>query len=90
MVIEERFAGGALDGIVEEVKAAVTSFAVDVNERKIEHHDITPCVISCAYSEGIISFSARDMNFMLSLRLDEVMSVLQKAASAAREAEKAR
>ena len=80
----------SFDGIIEEVKAAVTSFAVDVNEQKIEHHNITPCIISCAYSEGVISFLARDMNLMLSLRLDEVISVLHKAANAAREAEKVR
>ena len=90
MAIGERFANGELDGIVEEVNAAVTSFAVDVYEQKIEHHDITPCIISCAYSRGIISFLARGMNVMMSLRLDEVVSVLRKAADAAREAEKAR
>ena len=84
---EVKRAGGSPDGVITEVKAAVTRFEVDANERQVGHQSVLPCAISCAYSEGIISFLVRDADIMLSVRLDEVIAILQSAANTAREAE---
>ena len=79
-------ASGSPDGVIAEVKAAVTQFSINGSEQRVEHQSMLPCAVKCAYSEGIISFLVRDADIMLSVRLDEVIAVLQNAANAAREA----
>lgn len=46
-----------------------------------------PCRIMASYSEGTVSVSVPETKFIVTVRLEEVMSVLKEAADASRSVE---
>ena len=78
------------DGIGAEVRCVVTKFinrkqkrgSGKNGERTIKSQTGMSCRLVCAYSEGVIGFSMRDIDLMLTLRIDDLFAVLKSAADA--------
>ena len=74
---------GPEDGVEVDVNCIVTKFEdVSQAEGNISQEQ-AQCHVVCSYSEGLIGFSVRSMNLMLTVRMDELMEVMVAAGKAA-------
>jgi hypothetical protein len=83
---------GPPDGVTAEVQCVLTQFdrkppeeGQEQGERIISGQATMPCHIFCAYSEGTIGFSIREIDLMLTVRLDELFEIFKEASEAAQE-----
>jgi len=82
---------GPPDGVEADVQCVVTVFDRTREKGKnkikmsIKSLAVSPCHVTCAYSNGVIGFSLRDCDMMFSVRIDELYGILREAAEAARE-----
>lgn len=76
---------GPLDGVSLEASCMTTSFShcEDPKQRVIESQGVLPCVILASYNTGALSISVRELDLMLTIRLDELFAVVKVAADAA-------
>jgi len=81
---------GSLDGVTADIKCVITQFDKGKQKGKsdgtvqkvIKSQSVIPCHILCAYSNGTVGFSMRQLDLMLTVRLDELMEILRAAAEA--------
>ncbi len=77
---------GPLDGVSLDTKGVFTRFSTNENgERGIEdqyQHDV---IIRASYETGTASVTIRELDVMVTVRIDELMEILAAAASAASE-----
>ena len=66
---------GPPDGVETDINCVVTQFSGEGGEREIQSQIVMPCHVGSAYSEGTIFFSLRDINLMLTVRLDELLEI---------------
>jgi hypothetical protein len=78
---------GPPDGVEVGIKCAVTQFerTKKGNESVIKRQETMPVRILAAYSEGTIGISIRQIDLMVSLRIDELYEILKAAAAASQE-----
>ena len=83
---------GSPDGVEADIECVVTEFertkekgsANKGVERSIKSQTKLPCNIKCAYSDGVIGFSVRDMDMMLTVGIVELIEILKEASVASR------
>jgi hypothetical protein len=84
---------GPPDGVTAETQCVVTRFGHAKEKGSIKNGSkvaiksqaVAQCNIACAYSEGTIAFSVREINQMYTIRIDELYEILKAAAEASRE-----
>ena len=67
---------GPPDCVYADIKCQITS---KVSE------SVMPCHVFCAYSEGTMMLSVRDIDLMMIVRLDEIMEILHEASLASKD-----
>jgi hypothetical protein len=82
---------GPPDGVMADVQCVLTQFETkeatesEETQRTMTGQGQTTCHVFCAYSDGTIGFSLRDIDLMISLRIDELYAILAVASQAANE-----
>jgi hypothetical protein len=79
---------GPPDGIEADIKCVVTKFKRPKKkdmQKTIESQAVMDCGVLCAYSDGTIGFSMRDIDLMITVRVDELFEILKEASAAAQE-----
>jgi len=76
---------GPPDGVEADVKCVFTEFTTYDGKKTIAGQNQMPCHIICAYSEGTIGFSMREIDMMLTVRIDDLFEILKAAGQAAQE-----
>ena len=76
---------GPLDGVELQANGVVTRFITNSKKKTvaIKTQEVAPCKIMASYEVGTISLSIPSKALMVSVRLDEVMAVIQEAAASA-------
>ena len=77
---------GPPDGVSVVIQGVLTQFKQnDEGECVITGQAVMPCHVFCAYSDGTIGFSMRDIELMITVRIDELYEILKAAGEAAQE-----
>jgi len=81
------FLKGSTDGVMALVQCNVAQFDRQAEkgrgrkrERVLKAQSNMPCRIKASYSEGTVGFSIREIDLLITVRLDELMEVLKEAA----------
>lgn len=74
--------GDPEDGVEMMAQCSVTNFAVSKNKvTGVDSQLLANCKIMASFDNGVVSVSVRGENpFMVSVRLDELMSLLKETA----------
>jgi hypothetical protein len=86
---------GPPDGVEVGVNCVVTQFdrvkekggSKKKSEKVIKAQAVMPGRVMCAYSEGTLGITIRQIDLMVTLRIDELYEILKAAADASRELE---
>lgn len=77
---------GPLDGVSLDAKGVFTRFAKDDDgKRSIEDQKVHDVIIRASYEAGVASVTIRDLDVMVSVRIDELLGLLLAASTAAKE-----
>ena len=72
---------GPPDGIVADINAVITVYETKKGEGRVAtDQNIEPCSVLCSYLDGTISFLRPESDTMMTLRLDEVLTIIAQAS----------